>query len=372
MNPTEQQQTGTTPPEPPKKEKFVPEFDIADLMVSDRITQSTRDKFLEQEIERREFNHCFRVAEAMEAAGYFYAGGDDSKNKLTKFQAMAKILIGRDYGLSPADAIRWIYLVNGRPAVENRIVAARMQQAGWNWHTVHLGTDEMTKGCKLFIFKDGKPYMQQRVDDKGNLLYDPQGQPLMEQVSVKFLQSDAERAKLLTKDPWMKWPRDLYYWKCIALLHKFHCPGILHGAITAAEAMDAGEFEVYDGPPRKEEDDPKPKAKRAAVIEKVNESIKGEKPEAAKAEPAKEPEPSTTTTGLKDTPSQWPTQQELPTDAQFITERTRKAIEKYEALLTTEKWSKVLVAAGFDNLKSIMSEEDGRRVLLALADAAGK
>src|SRR4051812_7478642 len=113
---------------------------------------------VETDIANRQFNADYRLARMLAASGQF----SDTKN-LTPDQAvataMAKVQLGRGWGLSPTDSIRHIYFTNGRPALENEVVASKMRDAGldWDitWHEVtedHKGTPVVRcVGCTLWL-----------------------------------------------------------------------------------------------------------------------------------------------------------------------------------------------------------------------------
>jgi hypothetical protein len=196
------------------------------------------------ELERDSFDMDQRRARVFAISGKF----DDLKGETVEqaiASAMSKIQLGRSWGLSPTDSIRYIYWTNGRPNIENEIVASKMKQAGYNWDADWDETVEQYKnkpwkrctGCTLWLKKYNPATKQYEpvLDRKGN------------PVSESFTEADADHAMIWEKgkqiplsSKWnfQSWPRDMYYWRTIGRLKKYHLPEILRGAITRAEVLD--------------------------------------------------------------------------------------------------------------------------------------
>ena len=157
--------------------------------------------------------------------------------------AMVKIQLGRAWGFNAADAMRYLYFSNGKPAVENEIVAAKLQQAGYQWDVEWLEDEVQHKGkpwrkcigCTLWLKRwNGTLYTP---------LLDRNGKP----VSVSFSEGDADHAMIWEKgkqiplsQKWnfVSWARDMYYWRAIARVKKYHAPHVLRGAVSKEEELD--------------------------------------------------------------------------------------------------------------------------------------
>jgi hypothetical protein len=157
--------------------------------------------------------------------------------------AMVKIQLGRSWGFTPADSMRFVYFVNGRPSVENEIVATKLQEAGISWDIEWMHRDEQFKGkpwqrvvgCRLWL-KRLAP---------GTSRYDPMVDRVGQPISVAFTEGDAELAKLAQKaGPWQTFPGDMYFWRCISRVKKYYAPGVLRGATAMEDAMDLASFDA--------------------------------------------------------------------------------------------------------------------------------
>ena len=193
---------------------------------------------------RQRFAYWNGIATVLVRSGQF----DDLKgmnHEQAVATAMCKIVLGHEWGLSPADAVRYVYFVNGKPAVENEIIANRLQAAGYDWDVEWMEVAEPYKGqtvqrcigCRLWLKKwnaEERRYLP--VLDRNK-----------QEVSVAYTEADAARARyydkgtkkpLLEKATYQENPRDMYYWKTIARVKKFHAPHVLGGVVSRDEALE--------------------------------------------------------------------------------------------------------------------------------------
>lgn len=144
-------------------------------------------------------------------------------------KAMLKIELGESIGLAPAEAMRSIYFVRGRPELYAEVRAARMQRLGYSWTFSKLDDT----GCIMDLYKNGKPIL----DASGK------------QAQVSFLEKDAKAAKLLEKDTYKTHPRNMYFARCITNAQRWYAAEALNG-INFADPTERDEFEPVTGPPR--------------------------------------------------------------------------------------------------------------------------
>jgi hypothetical protein len=197
------------------------------------------NSLVEVEVARQTYAQDLALARQFAMSGQF----EDLKGASAEqaiATAMAKIQLGRAWGLTTADAIRFIYFVNGRPNIENRIVADRLRDNGYDWDIEWLEETTQTSkgkpwqrcvGCKLWIKRGGQP------------LVDRNGKPIF----VSFTEADADNAHvwergkeipLSQKANFKNWPQEMYYWRCIGRIKKYYAPDVLSGAILREEALD--------------------------------------------------------------------------------------------------------------------------------------
>lgn len=194
---------------------------------------------IEAERNRDLFDQDWRTAKVFAASGKF----DDIKGATQEqaiATAMAKIRIGREWGMSDADAIAQIYFVNGRPAVMTEFLASRMQEAGYSWDADWEWAEEVFKGkttrkcvgCTLWLKRGGEPCL------------DRNGKP----ISASFTEADAERAvqydragkasSLLDKQTYKSYAQDMFFWKALGRLRKYYLTGVLRGAVQVELARE--------------------------------------------------------------------------------------------------------------------------------------
>lgn len=315
MNPAMETPVAAAPPLPLVQKPTYRSTDtvsLLDLIVD----ETTKRDLVNMEVENKRFEMNGRIANVMANAGYFYAGGDDSKNKMTLDQAMAKIEIGRAWGLSAADSIRFVYVVNGKPTLENEICAARMMDAGWSWEVEWIGEQgPKCKGVKLWVSYRG----QAVLDRKGNPVF------------VEFNEAMAQTAGLLDKSgPWKTYRSNMYFWRTIANMRRIHCPNVLSGAMTRDEALDISELDISPG-----SDETPVRRKLARQLEERGVPAAASEPAEAQAE-AQQEEPKTIDV--------------LPSPELL------KKIAAMEPALSTEVWSGIMANRNFKRVSDIKSD----------------
>lgn len=196
-------------------------------------------QLVDAETQRDTFDQDWRTARVFAVSGKF----DDIKGSTPEqaiATAMAKIRIGREWGMSDSDSIAFIYWVNGRPAVMTEILATKIQEAGYNWDVEWHWTalpqapnkaraDKRCVGCTLWL----------KALNRQTGRYEPVLDRNNEPVSASFTEYNAEQAGLLTKSgPWKNWTEDMYFWRAMSRLRKYYLTGVMRGAIQVELAND--------------------------------------------------------------------------------------------------------------------------------------
>jgi len=233
------------------------------------------NSLVDAEVARQNYAQDRALARDFAICGKF----DDLKDQSTEqavATAMVKIQLGRAWGFNAADSMKNIYFVNGRPALEQDIVASKLQAAGISWDVDFAYEDvPATKtgrawrkcvGCTLWLKQwSAAEQRYQPMKDRGG-----------EQVSVSFSLADAENAKyyekgqtknLSEKFNYQSYPADMYYWRCISRVRKYYAPGVLRGSWLREEALEMMPTDLPpDQLPRELQppDEPQPEAKSLA------------------------------------------------------------------------------------------------------------
>jgi len=291
MTPTTDLTIPQAPPPPPPQS--APRLSIEQLamlgpMAADDRRVSWVNALVDADIAKQSYATDMALAKQFAISGKFEDLKDQTPDQAIA-TAMVKIQLGRAWGLNSADSIRYIYFTNGRPAIENEIVASKLRLYGFEWDIEWLEEPIQHKGkayqkcigCRLWVkvIKDGRLAP----------LLDRNGQP----VSVASAEADTDQAQIWEKgkqiplsQKWnfQSWARDMYYWKAISRLKKYHAPHVLRGGMMREEAL---EVMPQDAPPPPEMPLGLAEGQPAAPVETLADKILAGK--VAPADPQAEP-----------------------------------------------------------------------------------
>lgn len=139
-------------------------------------------------------------------------------------EAMMRLAVAEQAGLSLGEALNGIYMVKGRPTLSATTQLALMRRAGIRTRWIE-STDEVAH-LRMWIPGDPEP------------------------VDEIYTIEDARRAGLLGSATWRAHPRPMLRHRCTTAASRAHCPEVLGGAI-----YDRDEIEAIDhaGPPLAQE-----------------------------------------------------------------------------------------------------------------------
>lgn len=149
-----------------------------------------------------EIERTWRIASALAKSGVF-------KDVTQAEQAFAKILLGRDLGLSPAQSMNAMDFVRGNVMLRSVTLAAFVKKSdGYDYHI-----DEHTEAtCSITFFG-----------------LRPDGERVVEGVST-FTIENAKAAKLIKADSaWAMHPRNMLFARAMSNGVKWFCPDMLGG-----------------------------------------------------------------------------------------------------------------------------------------------
>lgn len=199
---------------------------------------------VEAELIRDAFDQDWRMAKTFAMSQKFVdLQGSSSAAVAT---AMAKIQLGRSWGIGAADAMRFIYFTNGKPAVETELFAAKLMAAGYSWDVAY-DRDEKGRciGATIFPKLNGKTMTMRQRAPKTDAIGGWMDVPL----EVSFTKMDADAALIWEKgkqiplsQKWnfQSWPEDMYYWRALSRFRRRHAANVMNGAMSRDEA---GEIE---------------------------------------------------------------------------------------------------------------------------------
>lgn len=140
---------------------------------------------------------------------------------------------GRSMGLSPAESLYRIAVINGKPTASAELIAANVRRAG---HKLRVKKDEQAKKATVEIV---------RADDPDYTF------------SVTWDMAKAQQAQLSGKENWKKYPMAMLTARAITECARDACPEALYGVVYTGEEMEGGfgggddgyQMEVLDDQP---------------------------------------------------------------------------------------------------------------------------
>jgi len=158
------------------------------------------------------------LAESMSLGEVFVQSGmfPDLKSRA---QAVVKILAGRELGLSPLQSITDIYMVNGKVALQSKLIAALIKKSGKYDYMVEKSTDE--ECCLSF-------YSLELNETTGEVKRTKIGE-------ITFTKLEAAKAGIVNKDVWKNYPKAMLFARAISMGGRMFCPDVIT-AYTPEEA----------------------------------------------------------------------------------------------------------------------------------------
>lgn len=133
--------------------------------------------------------------------------------------ALACILYGRELGLGPMQAMRYIDVIDGKPSPTGEYMVSRIFAAG---HVIITET-QTDESCTVLghRYSDGV---------------------LVAESSFTFTIEMAQRAGLTGKNNWKKYPEAMLYWRAVAQLARQFFPDVIGGLSHLAEELGSEDW----------------------------------------------------------------------------------------------------------------------------------
>lgn len=164
----------------------------------------------------QEIDTALRLASNLAQSGFF-------KDARRAEEAFAKILFGRDLGLSPTAAMTNIHIVEGKPELSANLQANMV---------------------RTYRGPDGERY-DYRVGEHTDLTCSITFLRDSAELGVStFTIDDAKTAGLVRPNsPWVKYPRNMLFARAMSNGVAFHCPEVTNGLRVYGEGEISGEIE---------------------------------------------------------------------------------------------------------------------------------
>ena len=157
-------------------------------------------------LEPTTFAELQTLGQLMATSGFF----SDARSAA---QACVKILAGREMGFPPIASMVGVHVIEGKPSMGANLIAAAMKRAGYTWRVLQRDT----AGCRIMVSYRGQ-----------------------ELGPAEFTADDAKRAGCLNKNNWQKFPKSMYFARCITDAGRTYAPEVFGGiAPYTAEELGA-------------------------------------------------------------------------------------------------------------------------------------
>jgi len=146
------------------------------------------------------------LAEPMQLGEVFMASGLFTDLK-SQAQAVVKILAGRELGLAPLEAMTNLYIVNGKVALQAKVISALIKKNGkYDYKVEKLDETE----CTIAFFQI-------------------EGGNKVELGKSSFTIKDAAKAGLVNKDVWKSYPKNMLFARALSNGSKWYAPDAFCG-----------------------------------------------------------------------------------------------------------------------------------------------
>ena len=162
----------------------------------------------------RSLDDVMKIGGLLAKSGFFKGAANEA-------QAVAKILRGWELGIPPVAALETVYVIEGKTALAAHMIAALIKKSGRYNYRVKENSDRQ---CVILFMEQGEGVGESA-----------------------FTLEDANKAQLLGKDVWKKYPKAMLYARAMSAGAKLFCPDVFGGAVYTPEELDAnvnedGEF----------------------------------------------------------------------------------------------------------------------------------
>jgi len=140
------------------------------------------------------------------------------KDLKSQAQAVVKILAGRELGLAPLESMTNIYIVNGKVALQAKIIGSLIKKSPRYDYTINKLEDEE---CSITFFSIN-------------------GEKRTEIGKSTFTKANAAKAGLINKDVWKNYPRNMMFARALSNGARWYCSDVFCG-YTAEEIENTKE-----------------------------------------------------------------------------------------------------------------------------------
>lgn len=175
----------------------------------------------------QELNTLWRVANAMAASRLY-------KDAFTAQEAFARILAGRDLGLSPSDSMKHMQYIDGEFQPSAEIQASLLKShvgpdgERYDYRVVDVAATKRDSECKIRILRREADGEWERI------------------ATETYTVVDAERAEITDSEFWRKHPRRMLWARAMTTAIDRHCPEVIHPRQGVAARVAPDDLPVPD------------------------------------------------------------------------------------------------------------------------------
>lgn len=203
----------------------------------------------EAPITHGEIETIFRLARGLSLSGFF-------KDSRQAEQAFAKLIFGRDLGLSATQAMTDIHIVEGKPEMSANLQAAKVRASDYDYRV-------LAHDASRCVIEFGPAPAPGRGNDGAWLPW-----PVAFGES-EFTIEDARTADLAQKGVWRKYARNMLFARAMSNGVAWYCPDVFNGVRVYAEG------EVHDAVTAESEQPQTPQPSAAPDTAMVDALAKG-------------------------------------------------------------------------------------------------
>ena len=135
------------------------------------------------------------------------------KDTRDQYQAVVKILYGRELGFSPVVSMMGVHIIDGKPSLSANLMGTLVKRSSrYNYRV----TESTATRCEIQFFENG--------EESG--------------VSI-FTIDDANQAGVATKQNWTRYPKAMLFARALSAGVKLHCPDVSACPLYVPEEMGA-------------------------------------------------------------------------------------------------------------------------------------
>lgn len=207
---------------------------------------------IESPVTHGEIDTLWRLAAALSKSGFFR----DAKRES---EAFAKLVFGRDLGLSATQAMSEIHIIEGKPEMSANLQASKVKASGQYDYRVLDLTDSK---CAIEFGPAPAPMR----DTDGQWLPWPGALGISE-----FTTEDAKRADLSGKANHRRYPRNMLFARAMSNGVAWYCPDVMNGIRVYAEG-EIAEARTARPEPAQNAEQPSEEPVDATIVEDAEQS----------------------------------------------------------------------------------------------------